>query len=55
MADPVQLVWNNRSLFEAVRLHNLAVIIRRTKGGDWDAPENQYRNFFAEVSRTGEA
>jgi hypothetical protein len=42
-------MWAERELVSEVNSHNCAVIIRRAKGGDWDAPENQYRNAVAEV------
>jgi hypothetical protein len=48
-ASNVAIFTANRDLFEEVRLHNLAVIVRRIKGGDYSAAENQYRNAFAEA------
>ena len=44
-----EMLWLHRELVEEVRLHNLAVMGRRRQGGDWSAPENQYRNAIAEV------
>lgn len=32
-----------------VRAHNNAIYQRRRAGGDWDAPENQYRNAWQEI------
>ncbi len=43
------LIWEARDLVAEVNAHNCAVIARRAKGGDWDAPENQYRNAVTEV------
>jgi hypothetical protein len=37
-------------LFQEANRHNQAVTIRRMRGGDWSAPENQYRNAWREVS-----
>lgn len=43
------LMWSGRDLVAEVNAHNCAVIARRAKGGDWEAPENQYRNAVSEV------
>lgn len=43
------LVWHHRALVAEVAAHNLAVIVRRRRGADWSAPENQYRNALAEI------
>jgi hypothetical protein len=37
------------ALVEEIRAHNLAVTRRRRLGGDYDAPENQYRNAITEI------
>lgn len=50
-ADNIATYTANRTLFEEVRLHNFAVIVRRRLGGDWDAPENQYRNAWRELEQ----
>jgi len=47
--DNVSLFRANQRLFEEIRLHNLSVTVRRIRGGDWGAPENQYRNAFDEA------
>ncbi len=46
-AEQVAFVWASRDHFEAVRLHNLAVVIQRRRG-DWSG---QYRNAWAELLR----
>jgi hypothetical protein len=43
------LVWHHRALVAEVAAHNLAVIVRRRRGADWSARENQYRNALAEI------
>lgn len=48
----VDLMWSRRELVSEVATHNVGVIIRRKRGGDWDAPENQYRNAITEALTT---
>lgn len=43
------LMWSRRDLVAEINAHNCAVIARRAKGGDWEAPENQYRNAVSEA------
>jgi hypothetical protein len=45
-----ELVWDHRALAEEIIAHNCAVIVRRRAGGDWSAPENQYRNTLTELA-----
>lgn len=48
--EQVAFAWKHRDHFEAVTLHNLEVTNRRRRGGDWSAPENQYRNAWTELN-----
>lgn len=45
-AEQVAFAWKRRDHFEAVRLHNLAVVVQRRRG-DWSG---RYRNAWAELS-----
>lgn len=44
----VEFATRHRDLFDEVREHNLFVSMHRMRGGDWDSPDHQYRNAWAE-------
>jgi len=48
-AENVAFAWAHRELFAEVARHNHEVTIRRRLSGDWDAPDNQYRNAWREA------
>lgn len=50
-AENVAFAWKHRDLFAEVQAHNGEVIRHRLRGGDWDDPNFQYRNTWAEAER----
>ena len=42
-------------LFSEVREHTFEVMRRRRLGGDWEAPENHYRNPWREAAQADAA
>lgn len=47
--EQVAFVWEHREYFALVAEHNLEVTIRRMQRADWLAPENRYRDAWAEL------
>lgn len=50
IAEQVAFAWKHRDHFAEVAAHNLAVNSRRRAREDWTAPENQFRNAWAELA-----
>lgn len=46
----VAIFTANAEHFAEVRAHNHQVFLRRRKGDDWSAPENQYRSAWQELA-----
>lgn len=44
-----ELLARHSALAAEVAEHNIQVIIRRQRGADWSAAENQYRNAISEA------